>query len=380
MDAHTLPSLVHSACIALGVLLVLLLLGSRKGNRAANLWLMVFVSCLTLLWVGDLLEETGTTLKWPWAAHTTDWLIFVVGPCLWIYVRRLTGHERPGMLALLLHSALALACIGLLMPFYLLPSAAKIAMIRAEQFELQDELNIPLLVAAAQIMGYWVACLVTLQRFNVGLRERYSHLGARSFNWLRTMLSITLGMWLVWVIGILLHTPWTYWFGAIVVPSGLYLLAFFGFREPAAFIEEEARTAADDSGGRYARSGLDRERVPEFLARLDALMRTEKPWLENDLKLADLSARANLTPHNLSQLLNEEIGRSFFDYINLHRVAEVKRCLGDAAYSSQTILDIALAAGFSSKTAFNAAFRQHTGTTPSQFRRRARDPGGMQSA
>ena len=89
-------------------------------------------------------------------------------------------------------------------------------------------------------------------------------------------------------------------------------------------------------------------------------------------RIADLSARAQLSPHNLSQLLNEEIGKSFFDYINAQRVEEVKRCLLDPAYGSQTILEIALAAGFSSKTAFNSAFREHASMTPSEFRRRGR--------
>src|SRR6185503_18480018 len=90
------------------------------------------------------------------------------------------------------------------------------------------------------------------------------------------------------------------------------------------------------------------------------------------LTLGELAARAGLSSHNLSQLLNEELGRSFFDYINSHRVEEVKRCLLDAAYDRQTLLDIAMASGFSSKTAFNTAFRQHAGTTPSEFRRKNR--------
>jgi len=200
------------------------------------------------------------------------------------------------------------------------------------------------------------------------------------------MLSITLLMWIIWVIGLLLLEPWSAVLGAVAVVPGMYLLAFFGLRQPEVFLDEEspatpaAASATPASTPRYARSGMDRERVPEFLARLENVMRTEKPWLESDLTLADLAARAQLSTHNLSQLLNEEIGKTFFDYVNAQRVEEVKRCLLDAAYDSQTILDIALASGFSSKTAFNSAFRQHASTTPSQFRRSARTRPPMQSA
>jgi len=74
----------------------------------------------------------------------------------------------------------------------------------------------------------------------------------------------------------------------------------------------------------------------------------------------DLATRAGLSSHNLSQLLNEELRRTFFDYINSHRVEEVKRCLLDPAYERQTLLDIAMASGFSSKTAFNTADKRRT--------------------
>jgi AraC-like DNA-binding protein len=126
---------------------------------------------------------------------------------------------------------------------------------------------------------------------------------------------------------------------------------------------------------RYQRSGLDPERLPELRRQLEALMAGEKPWLENDLTLTELAARVQLSPHHLSQLLNEDLGVSFFDFVNARRVQEVQRCLQDRAYAGQTILDIALASGFNSKAAFNAAFKQHAGVTPTAFRRQSASAG-----
>ena len=385
MHSLTLSSLIHSAGVALGALLAVLLLTSKKGNRAANRWLAAYVSCLALLWFEDVLEETRTILEYPSLAHLTDWLIFLVGPCLWMYVRRLTKQTEPSATWFIPHTILAGACLLFLATnFYFEPAEQKIADILADYALLEHSLNGGVLLAAVHIMCYWVASLFVLRRFNASLRERYSSLGQRSFGWLRTMLSITLAMWVIWVIGLLLLQPWSAVLGAVAVVPGMYLLAFFGLRQPEVFIDEEPPVGATPSSAittsaRYARSGMDRERVPEFRARLDNLMQTEKPWLESDLTLADLASRAQLSPHNLSQLLNEEVGKTFFDYINAQRVEEVKRCLLDPAYDSQTILEIALAAGFSSKTAFNSAFRQHTSTTPSEFRRTRAQPG-MQSA
>jgi AraC-like DNA-binding protein len=185
------------------------------------------------------------------------------------------------------------------------------------------------------------------------------------------VLAVTLVMWLFWLLGLALQAEWAAWLDLIAVPLGLYVLAFAGLRQPVVFMEAAPPTpdpSPDPPAPRYARSGLDSARVAGLRARLDELMQTEKPWLENDLTLSQLATRLGESSHHVSQVLNEAVGRTFFDYVNSRRVAEVQRCLADPAYASQTLLEVALAAGFNSKAAFNTAFRKHTGLTPSQFR------------
>jgi AraC-like DNA-binding protein len=59
---------------------------------------------------------------------------------------------------------------------------------------------------------------------------------------------------------------------------------------------------------------------------------------------------------------------NFFDYVNGLRVAEVQRSLQADASSGQSLLEVAFAAGFNSKSTFNAAFRKLTGSAPSAWR------------
>ncbi len=377
-------ALFDFAGITLGILIALLLVTSKRGNQAANRWLAAYVACLAMLSVGDLLEDSRWVLEYPHLGHVTDWLIFLVGPCLWMYVRRLTMHDRPTVRRWLLHCIPAFLCLLLLLPFYALPADRK-QTILAEELGGREELSIPLLIAAAQLFIYWVASLWTLRRFGTELRARFSSIETRTFGWLKSMLAINLGMWLLWIAGLVLKTSWATWLDMIAVPVGLYFLAFLGLRQPALFVgkiafvplpppEPEQLPAAPAKAARYARSGLDQEKVPAYLAQLEELMQIEKPWLENDLTLAQLAERTGLSPHHLSQLLNEELDVTFFDFVNAQRVKEVQRCLADPAYGTQSILDIGLAAGFNSKAAFNAAFKQHTRTTPSQYRLEQRAP------
>lgn len=129
-------------------------------------------------------------LTFPHLAHLTDWLIFVVGPCLWMYVRRLTMHENPAFPRWLLHFIPAMLCLLILAPFYLSGAPDKQAVIAAE---LSDDTgpSFLLLLAASQLLSYWCACLLSLRRFGSELRAQFSSLERRAFGWLRWMLAVT---------------------------------------------------------------------------------------------------------------------------------------------------------------------------------------------
>jgi AraC-like DNA-binding protein len=119
---------------------------------------------------------------------------------------------------------------------------------------------------------------------------------------------------------------------------------------------------------KYGKSTLTQEQALEVKTQLEMLMASERCFLENDLTLAVLASRLTVSAHHLSQVLNESMRTSFYDYINELRVTEVTRCLKDPAYSTQTVLEIALDSGFSSKTTFNTVFKRVTGITPTAYR------------
>ncbi|WP_373493157.1 helix-turn-helix domain-containing protein, partial [Aquiflexum sp.] len=61
----------------------------------------------------------------------------------------------------------------------------------------------------------------------------------------------------------------------------------------------------------------------------------------------------------------------FFELVNGYRVEESKNLMMDEKLNHLSMIGIAFEAGFSSKTAFNTAFKKHTGMTPSQFKKEA---------
>lgn len=106
-----------------------------------------------------------------------------------------------------------------------------------------------------------------------------------------------------------------------------------------------------------------------YLERIRQLLEEEKIYLRTELSLVELAEAAEMSPHQLSRLINEEFGRSFFELINFYRVEEVKQRLCDPRYNALSILGIAMESGFSSKSSFNAEFKKCTGLTPSAYKK-----------
>jgi AraC-like DNA-binding protein len=120
---------------------------------------------------------------------------------------------------------------------------------------------------------------------------------------------------------------------------------------------------------RYEKSTLTLERSDTYLQKLLDLMNTEKPYLDGDLTLQKLAKALSVSPHHLSQTINEQLNQNFFDFINTYRIEEAKRMLRDPGKKHYSILAVSEEVGFNSKSAFNAAFKKHVNMTPSEFRK-----------
>jgi AraC-like DNA-binding protein len=98
-------------------------------------------------------------------------------------------------------------------------------------------------------------------------------------------------------------------------------------------------------------------------------MMIEKPFLDPQFSLPVLARRLGISTHHLSQILNEEIGQNFFDFLASYRIEEAKKILSDEEYSYIKIEEIAQMVGYNSKSAFNTAFKKIAGSTPSEFKK-----------
>ncbi len=88
--------------------------------------------------------------------------------------------------------------------------------------------------------------------------------------------------------------------------------------------------------------------------------------LHEPLTMEQLAKNENLNPSYFSKLFSNEMGIPVKAYILSVKIDTAKNMLEKSEYS---ITDIALSLGFSSQSAFTAAFKKLTGETPARYRK-----------
>ncbi|WP_413698863.1 helix-turn-helix domain-containing protein [Psychromonas sp. KJ10-10] len=119
---------------------------------------------------------------------------------------------------------------------------------------------------------------------------------------------------------------------------------------------------------KYERSGLTESQSLRYLKKLEHHMTTDKPYLDANLTIEKLSKQLTIPRHYLTQVINEQLHKNFYLFVNEYRINNVKELINDIDNSQLTLLDIAYASGFNSKSTFNVVFKKITDMTPSQYK------------
>jgi AraC-like DNA-binding protein/uncharacterized membrane protein YhdT len=119
------------------------------------------------------------------------------------------------------------------------------------------------------------------------------------------------------------------------------------------------------SPNKYTGKKLQEEEAGILLGKLERVMTEQAVYRNPDLKLSDLSKGINVSSHQLSQLLNDNLGKNFTTFVNEFRINEACRII--STDHRLTLESIGYEVGFNSKSTFFAAFKKFTGTTPLSY-------------
>jgi AraC-like DNA-binding protein len=146
------------------------------------------------------------------------------------------------------------------------------------------------------------------------------------------------------------------------------LFLFFALVTSALYIYKKKKRSVEKKA-KYKGSSLNPYFAEACITRLKYLVEIEKVYFDAGITLQSLAGKMSIAPRQLSQLLNEKLDRNFADFINSYRIEEAKKILRGPGGARRKISAIAVEVGFNTMAAFYKAFKKHTDTTPSMFKK-----------
>jgi AraC-like DNA-binding protein len=119
------------------------------------------------------------------------------------------------------------------------------------------------------------------------------------------------------------------------------------------------------SSNKYGNKKVDNDTATALIEKLHKVMSEKKIYQNANLTLGELSKEINISVHQLSQLLNDNMGKNFTAFINEYRINEA--CNIMVSDNKLTLEGIGYEVGFNSKSTFFATFKKLKGTTPAIF-------------
>lgn len=115
-----------------------------------------------------------------------------------------------------------------------------------------------------------------------------------------------------------------------------------------------------------SRLGLSPRQLSTMAQDLEHYFQRQRPYLDPELDLQRVAKESGYSRNQISYLLNQVLGQSFYRYVNQARLQHLLAGLDDDSVAS-TMDELAFSAGFNSLSAFYKAFREHTGLSPKAY-------------
>ncbi len=344
--------------ILIGLFIILVILKSKLLGRSRYFLAIALLGLIQHLGT-YLLFTTHLIESWPHLLGVGYPLLFLVGPCFFLFIKyygQLNFKLKP---VEWLHFLPFLIMLGLTVPTYLSSVEEKLQVV---DFYYNILPNGPVAFAAwlraslhlILLFSYTLAAVLFLKathKKNGVLLKRISML-----------LLVLAALEMALQTGFLLSNA-----SAItseIVLSGFMALAvlMLGF-----WIVDIRQIIPVLERPKYKTSPLSEAQSDAIQSKIEGFLETEEGYLNPDLKIAQLAKAVDIPSHHISQVLSEKMQTNFYELVNQYRVKKAKELLQSELFKKLSVQAIGQECGFSSKTSFYRAFKKITDMTPAEF-------------
>lgn len=177
-------------------------------------------------------------------------------------------------------------------------------------------------------------------------------------NWTQ---GVVVGVFLIWL-AYFTSSFTSYLTGSITFTFLMYLLAGVLLHQLRERKPQRARKPT-------TKGSMSTGEVADIKQRIAIVLNQEGRYKDPELSMPSLAQAIELTPHQFSLFINEQMGQNFSQLVNTHRILAAKELLLHEPHL--TVEAIGYDSGFNSASTFYSAFKKETGMTPAAFRKRS---------
>lgn len=344
-----------------GILISLfLVLRGNKDYLKQNIFLFLFVFIYSAIVLKGWYIGSGLFRASPHFLFIPFYFTLGIGPCFYAFTFYMLNkkhefrqkqylHLIPLSLQFLFHSTVLIVLKNKQLFFF-------------ETYYFPNILPIEEALGMISILIYTIKSYNLIGKYKQKVLNNYTDVHKLLFSWLIKFIFAVFGMLFMWicfsVIDLLLFNytqPYSFYYPIyLVIVISMFWIIMEAYLNPGSlnivFIEDKKEP--------YQLSSKIKK---NYLKKVLSVMVNEKLYLKSQLTLSELAEEIDINPKYLSQLINKELNKSFYDFVNEYRIKQATQELISQDNTYLTIAAISEKCGFNSKSTFNEVFKKFTG-------------------
>ncbi|MDW3197567.1 MAG: helix-turn-helix domain-containing protein [Cytophagales bacterium] len=172
-------------------------------------------------------------------------------------------------------------------------------------------------------------------------------------SWSRSVLIVVSGVWIALVYQHMSNTMMDYAIGAVIAAVFIYWLFFQSFKTGA--LSKGIEVSLPDQTLEKVREAFEQQAI----------------FRQSGMNLQQFASDLNMPSYLITRSVKELYGKTFPETLNYFRIEKIKEMLLDPKKEHLKIEALAYEVGYTTPSAFYAAFKKSTGQTPTAYQKKA---------
>ncbi|MEP1094098.1 MAG: helix-turn-helix domain-containing protein [Cyclobacteriaceae bacterium] len=364
-DLIVIPGIIQ------GVFLAFFIQKNNKVNRSANRLLIWILLMAAFMLVGRMVWLRYPT-NWPvQLTMIADTVVFLFGPLFLLYIKRLLYQSKSHVKLSLYHFLPAVIHLGKSL-YYLTFTQQEFIQFLWDTRYLDFRVTEGLAILLNFVYWGWGYHLIVSYANREKQHVSYNQGIIGFLRYFQLAIILCVSIWMISYMSMMIlarrlpivnyDSVW------IAISLFTYVVGYYSLKQPQLF-------RIGENSIKKGAERISKNEIEILTENLDQLMVNEKPYLKSRLTLSELASMLGASQNNVSWLLNEVHGKSFYDFINHYRIQEFKTKVSNNEHLQKTILALAIEVGFKSKSTFNKYFQSEENDAPSKYIKRVATQG-----